>query len=382
MSDTKSIAPEFFKIMKDFLNDILITFPEYAEKITDDENLILNGDVSNNNLYIYCCGVYPSRFFDILYKNDEMFDDKNRNTCFLPNIDFNYFFKQNITQNTKDTLWKYLQLILFTIAGNINDQECFGDTAKLFEAIDEDVLKSKIEDTIKDMGEMFDLSGMNFEGSSQFFDGSGQSFDGSGINMPNPDDLNNHINSLMEGKLGKLASEIAEETAKEMSINLDEEANVNDVMGKLFKNPGKLLSMVKKVGSKLDEKIKSGEIKESELMEEASELMKKMKNMPGMAGMEGLFSKMGIPNSKKMNFGAMENKLNTNIRNAKTKERMRSKLEKRRAEREAKKFVHTTFTGNNSKIEKSSINGKEQEDATVVKRKKKRKKKKKKKNNN
>ncbi len=375
MSDTKNIPPEFFKIMKDFLNDILITFPEYEEKITDEENLILSGDVSDNKLYLYCCDVYPSRFFDILYKNVEMFDDKDRNTCFLPNIDFNYFFKQNITENTKDTLWKYLQLILFTIAGNINDQECFGDTAKLFEAIDEDVLKSKIEDTIKDMGEIFDLSGMDF-------DGSGQYFDSSGINMPNPEDLNNHINSLMEGKLGKLASEIAEETAKEMSINLDEEANVNDVMGKLFKNPGKLLNMVKKVGSKLDEKIKSGEIKESELMEEASELMKKMKNMPGMAGMEGLFSKMGIPNSKKMNFGAMENKLNTNIRNAKTRERMRAKLDKRKAEREAKKFVHTTFTGNNAKMEKSSINGKDQEENKVVKRKKKKKKKKKKKNNN
>ena len=61
---------------------------------------------------------------------------------------------------------------------------------------------------------------------------------------------------------------------------------------------------------------------------------------------------------------------------------MRAKLEKRRAERESKKFVHTTFTGNNSKIEKSSINGKEQEEPKVVKRKKKRKKKKKKKNNN
>ena len=32
--------------------------------------------------------------------------------------------------------------------------------------------------------------------------------------------------------------------------------------------------MVKKVGSKLDAKLKSGEIKESELMEEASEIMK------------------------------------------------------------------------------------------------------------
>ena len=223
MSELSPPPPEFFKIMKDFLNDILITFPEYEEKITEEENIILSGDVSNNKLYLYCCQIYPARFFDILYKNDEMFDDEERDTHFLPNIDFEYFFKQNITDSTKETLWKYLQLILFTIAGNINDQECFGDTAKLFEAIDEDVLKSKIEDTIKDMGEIFDLSGMDF-------DGSGQYFDASGMNMPNPDDLNEHINSLMEGKLGKLASEIAEETAKEMAINLDEKANVNDVM--------------------------------------------------------------------------------------------------------------------------------------------------------
>ena len=41
------------------------------------------------------------------------------------------------------------------------------------------------------------------------------------------------------------------------------------------------MNMVKKVGSKLDSKLKSGEIKESELMEEASQLMEKMKNMPG-----------------------------------------------------------------------------------------------------
>ena len=260
---------EFFRIMKDFLNDLLNTFPEYEESITDEENKILNGDVSDNKLYVYCCQVYPARFFDILYKNDEMFQDKERDTNFLPNIDFKYFFEQNITENTKDTIWKYLQLILFTIAGKINDQECFGDTAKLFEAIDEDVLKSKIEESIKDMTEMFDLSGVDFDSSNN------DMFDVSGFSMPDPDDLNNHINGLMDGKLGKLASEIAEETAKEMSIDLEEETNVNDVMGKLFKNPGKLLNMVKKVGSKLDQKIKSGEIKESELMQEASDLMKK-----------------------------------------------------------------------------------------------------------
>ena len=55
------------------------------------------------------------------------------------------------------------------------------------------------------------------------------------------------------------------------------------------------MNMVKNVGSKLDEKLKSGEIKESELMKEASELMEKMKNMPGMKNMDSLLSKMGIP---------------------------------------------------------------------------------------
>ena len=40
--------------------------------------------------------------------------------------------------------------------------------------------------------------------------------------------------------------------------------------------------MVKKVGNKIEQKIKSGELKESELMEEAQEMMKKMNGMPGM----------------------------------------------------------------------------------------------------
>ena len=44
-------------------------------------------------------------------------------------------------------------------------------------------------------------------------------------------------------------------------------------------------------GGKLDDKIKSGEIKESELLEEASDMIKKMKSMPGMGNMQELFKK-------------------------------------------------------------------------------------------
>ena len=87
-------------------------------------------------------------------------------------------------------------------------------------------------------------------------------------NIPNAQDLHEHITSMMGGKLGKLAMELAEDTAKDLNLDMDNNSDAKDVFQKLFKNPTKLMSMVKNVGSKIDEKIKSGEIKESELMEE------------------------------------------------------------------------------------------------------------------
>ena len=56
----------------------------------------------------------------------------------------------------------------------------------------------------------------------------------------------------------------------------------------------KLMGLVNKVGSKLDNKLKSGEINETEIMQEATELMGKMKDMPGMNDIQGLLGKMGM----------------------------------------------------------------------------------------
>ncbi len=186
----------------------------------------------------------------------------------------------------------------------------------------------------------------------------------------------------MDGKLGRLAHEIAAETAEELNVDMEGATNVGEVFQKLFKNPGKLMNMVKNVGSKLDQKLKSGEIKESELMKEASELMEKMKNMPGMKNMDSLLSKMGIPGvngAGKINVNAMQARMKQNIRVASQKERMLRKLEQRRrakAEAEEKQnqpqqqYQHMVFKGDEP-VEKSSRKN----------NKKKRKKKKKKKKN-
>jgi hypothetical protein len=138
----------------------------------------------------------------------------------------------------------------------------------------------------------------------------------------------------MEGKLGKLALELAQETAEDLNLNfnMNETGDAKDVFQKLFKNPGKMMNMVKNIGNKIDTKLKSGEIKESELMEEGMELLNKMKTMPGMGDMQKMFSQMGIPGlgkGAKVNMGAMEAQLNKNMKMAKMKERLKAKQEQK-----------------------------------------------------
>ncbi len=414
-----SVPDELKKVITDFIVDISNTFPEYCSTIlnmyvivslvTDSETGIENKmleipDDRLLELYNHCKQVYPSRFFDILYKNEDIFsnkeetgksvDDNDVNTMFLPTLDFKLLWNvPDVSDNTKEAIWKYLQLILFSIITNISDRNSFGDTAKLFEAINEDELKNKLQETFSNMNKLFDLSGnfdfenikpedfgidlsgvnlSDFSQSEHFtqsddstndstdiskntfrFPPGFESMFGKGANggknssadIPNPEEVHEHLSKLLNGKIGSLAKELVEETAQDFDFNLNEEAdgnvNVKNVFQKMFKNPGKLMNLVKTVGKKIDDKFKSGDIKESELLQEASDLLSKMKNMPGMNNLSGLFNQMGMGDMMgalgamggkggKMNLGAMQSQLQQNMKHAKMKERMQSKLEQKK----------------------------------------------------
>jgi hypothetical protein len=177
--------------------------------------------------------------------------------------------------------------------------------------------------------------------------------------MPNPETIHEHISKLLNGKIGALAKEIAEETAKDFDLGIDmenaENINMSNVFQKLFKNPGKLMNMVKSVGEKLDDKFKKGDIKESELMKEASDLLSNMKNMPGMGDLSSMLSKMGMSGlgglgglaglggkGGKINMGALQSHLQQNMKNAKMKERMQTKLQQKQQPTQQQKPSHVT----------------------------------------
>jgi hypothetical protein len=198
--------------------------------------------------------------------------------------------------------------------------------------------------------DMSNFPGFNFDESGASAD-AGAGASGKKPEMPNPEAVHDHISKLLNGKIGALAKEIAEETAGELDLGIDlenpEQLNMGNVFQKLFKNPGKLMNMVKNVGKKLDDKFKKGDIKESELMQEASELLSNMKNMPGMGNLSSMLSQLGMKGmgglgglgglggkGGKVNIGAMQNHLQQNIKSAKMKERMHEKLQQRQEQKQ------------------------------------------------
>jgi hypothetical protein len=341
--ESKSIPEEFTKVIRDFVSDLRTTFPEYEPFITkwwkdkehynyidneDDRNQAYEKSVAKSTklLFNFCQKKFPPRFFDILYQNEDMFkEESDIDTEFLPKIHFKNLWQCDISKNTRDTIWKYLQLIMFAIIGTIENKDAFGDTAKMFEAINGDEFKGKLEETLSHMQNLFDSSGNLGQGM------------GSGINMENMPDatqIHDHITGMLDGKLGQLAREIAEEAAQNLNVDFEDATDMKDVFQKLMKNPTKLMGLVKTVGDKLDGKMKSGELKESELIAEATDIMNKMKNMPGMDNIQAMLSKMGMSGMAgmagmggKVNMGAMESQLKSRMKMAQTKERIRAKAE-------------------------------------------------------
>lgn len=388
-------SEDFQKIIDDFVKDLLISFPEYEENFN-----VINYE----EYYSHCKNLYPENFFHILYENDELFKDEE--SCFLlPEINFKTILSdENLSDNSKKTIWKYLQLILFSVCKGVDNKDEFGDANYMFEAINEEELQKKIEETMGEMrnvffnnvdpclNEMFDDQMGDLSNVENIFEsfanaqgisgeeGSGNFFD----NTMNQEDLKEHLNGLMGGKIGSLAKEIAEEASKEFGFdeNQDEKSQ-SELLQQFLKNPAKLLNIVKNIGGKLEEKLKSGQLKESELLEEAQEIMGKMKDVPGMKNM---MSQMGMAGGN-FDVKGMANKMQQSMKQAKMKERMQEKLRKNNEDKQKEalnvsnltQVSEDTFVWNddnsnpNKPLSKSNANNKKI--STNPKKKKKKKKK-------
>jgi hypothetical protein len=389
-------------IITDFTTDLSVVFPEYAFMWSKWSSA---SDAEYEKLYAHCLAIYPERFFDIMYTNADIFDAGSKhNVDFLPDVDFRLLFNcPGVSEKTKTSIWKYLQLILFTAVGSVNDPKRFGDAANIFEAMDENELQSKMAETLESVGEFFknmeyedadadalkeadENASMDAEDTHEGAEGTegteetegaegsdaeelsnamkdifeslhknagpnkaGTNANGEkpGLKLPNPEVLKEHLKTLLDGKIGKLAKEFTDEFTHDLKDFFDETDEVNmksskDVLMKLIKDPKKMVLILKKITTKLQERMKRGDISQEELMAEMAGLMEKMKDMGGgadfadmMKGLAGTpFMKMfekGMGGGAKMDM----NKLNQMSKQAEMKERLRKKMEMKKKAQQA-----------------------------------------------
>jgi len=349
------IPEEFEKVINDFIKDIKTSFPEYKifidkwwkedsffdyiqEEEQKKEAIKKNKENRIKFIFNYCLKKYPPRFFDILYQNNEIFDeDSSSDTEFLPQIHFKNIWHFEISDKTKETIWKYLQLILFSIINCIDSSSAFGDTAKLFENLNNDEFKSKLEESLNEIQEIFEKREEENKEEKKSFPNT----------MPNAENIQSHIYDILDGNLGKIAKEIAEETVSDLNLDTENMTSQKEVFDKLFKNPEKLMNIVKNIGNKLDTKIKTGDVKESELLSEATQMMNKLKEIPGMPNIQEVLSKLGMGamggslgnmgnmgKGAKVNVNAMKEKLERIMKSEKTKERIKENLKKKQEKKE------------------------------------------------
>jgi len=299
--------PDIRQTITQFVHDLIGTFPECKPIIAE-----WWGDLSEEQNYelmqTHCLAVYPAYFFDILYENADIFalngDIENNNSDttieLLPNIDFKPLWNSDISDATKSVIWKYLHLISFWVMGSVqNTNELDENTTKIFEKMQDENFQTKMQETMKSLfPEQIQEDGSNKTENVETEPVTKQEPNKVPFNF---ETMREHLSKLMEGKFGKMAQEMAQETANDLDIDLENTTELGDIFKKLMGNPAKLIEVAKKCGQKIKNKIKSGEVSESEMQAELMELMKAI-NPTGtkpdganpMDGLKEMLGSMGI----------------------------------------------------------------------------------------
>jgi hypothetical protein len=302
--------PEFTKVMTSFIYDIKTTFPEYTS--------IVDKWCSNmDKLFDFCKTKYPKCHKDILNKNASIFEESSKtDTEFLPHIHFkNLWQYEDLSVSNKEVIWGYLKLILLSLGGveestEIDLDEAFNSVQELFKlntstpdpSNDSENNHPNLDiDISKCFEQMLRESSENNTTTTTPSSGGGE----------NP---MNVLNDLFKGTLGNIAKDIASEMTDDLQV--DQCSSIEDAMKNIFNNPNKIASLFKSVSDKLDSKMSTGEINNSDLLAETTSIMNQFKNIPGLNNLNKMFTDIDkLDKNPKFTQRSKEEKIKERLRN-------------------------------------------------------------------
>jgi hypothetical protein len=247
------VAKQVFPLFSSFIRDLGKTYPEiksclyrnYEECLVECEGKTLQ-DVPKLQVFLEIIHTHKS---EITKKDPQFFEVEN----ILEEISFSKLWSKNISDKTRETLWKYFQTFgLLTL--NLKSSQALQDALSSIQM--EEEVRVTDKDVAKQLREMKSLT--------------------ESVQAPvaTPDstaefDLESMMGGMMDSNIGKIAQEVAGSMDMEaMFGNIDETTNPMELMTQMM-NPDKMGQIFQNINSVMETKVASGELKKEDLQKEA-----------------------------------------------------------------------------------------------------------------
>jgi len=357
--------------LKEFLNELILKFPETKQGILQNYRSLLEGKDDKNDLYVkYYYTKINNYLIPIAKKDVRLFNSPN--VVFIQGVDMYNVWNHSLNNDeSKVVIWKYLQLLMIIGRKIIPEHK---EVIELLKRVGGEInVPAKVQQTLSQISEEekeeessggFDLGSiMNMASSLGGLGGAAGGAGGLDINnmvknlsetlsnLPTPEQFesfnegNNTSNTTSQesndsaSATPNLGSGLFAELAEEMSQVFDfdelekdgEPKNVGEAFQKFMSgnNPAKMMNMVNKFGSKLQNDISSGKINQQDLLKETLGMMNNLQQgakNPDILRQEAEKLIGNNPNLKKKFDEAQQ-------KNA-TRDRLRAKLAEKQASQE------------------------------------------------
>ena len=272
------VEKQLFSIFSNFIRDLSKTYPEIKSCLYRNyEDCLINENKSLSEFpklinFLELIDEYEKYIMD---KNLEFFDLEVE---LLENISFKNLWEKNISNKTRETIWKYLQtfqIININLKSNEQLKEALNKIGK-------DTTMEVDKKTVKDLKKLKKLS--------------------DDIKKEKGEDELDELDEMFDGLMDTGIGEIAKEVAKNINVedifgNINENSNPMDLMTKMM-DPEKMGAIFNNINTVMEKKVEKGEVTKDSLKGEAEGMMNKMSDNPLFSGMMNKMKDEGDTNEE------------------------------------------------------------------------------------
>ena len=311
----EEIEKQLFTIFNNFIRDLSKTYPEIKSCLYRNYEYCL---VDNEKKLSEC--PHLETFLEIINEHEKFITDKNLEFFdleieLLEEISFKKLWEKNITNKTRESIWKYLQTFQI-ININLKSNE---ELRQALSQIGTDTIMEVDKSTAKDLKKLKKLSEK--------------------VNDKNINQGEGELDEMLGGLLDSGIGDIAKEVAKNMNIdemfgNINENSNTMEIMSQMM-NPEKMNSIFQNINSVMEQKVEKGELTQDSLKNEAEGMMGKMKENPMFKNMMGGLDESMNNSSSNSSTDSSSNSSNNSeeLTKEQKKEKLRQKIKEKQKNR-------------------------------------------------